>query len=295
MPKISYVNGRYLPHRAARVHIEDRGYQFADGVYEVIAVADGRLIDSAAHLNRLERSLRETRLAAPVSFAALALILGEVLRRNGLRDGMLYLQITRGVAPRDHAFPKGPTRPSLIVTCRRLALPRPGSAVTGVGVIILPDIRWKRTDIKSISLLPNVLAKQQAVEAGAYEAWLMDAEGQITEGTSSNAWIVDGQGRLITRRADHTILGGVTRLSLAAVAARLGVDVVERAFSVAEAKAACEAFLTSTTAAIRPVVSIDGISIGEGRPGVLTLRLREAYLAAMAASQPRSGQKARRS
>jgi D-alanine transaminase len=281
MSRVAYVDGQYLPHRTAAVHIEDRGYQFADGVYEVLAVLGGRLVDAEPHLARLKRSLSELRIGPPRSDAALKIILREVIRRNRVRDGIVYLQITRGVAPRDHAFPKA-ARPVLVVTARERRPADPRLATAGVAVITIPDIRWRRCDIKSICLLPNVLGKQLAREAGAYEAWLVDDQGQVTEGTSTNAWIVAADNSVLTHRADHAILNGITRLALLEIIKREGYRVVERPFTVAEAKAASEAFLTSTTAELLPVVRIDGAAVGAGMPGPLTCRLRQHYLAHMA-------------
>jgi D-alanine transaminase len=277
MSRIAYVNGQYLPHRAAGVHIEDHGYQFADGVYEVLAVVRGRLVDEAPHLARLARSLGELRIAAPMSEAALKVVMREVVRRNGVDDGILYLQVTRGAAPRDHAFPNA-AQPCLVVTSRRRRPVDPRLAADGIGVITIPDIRWLRCDIKSIALVANVLGKQRAREAGAYEAWQVDREGFVTEGTSTNTWIVAADGAVVTRRADSAILNGVTRLALFDIIRRAGHRVVERPFSVAEAKAAQEAFLTSTTAELLPVVSIDGDKLGDGAPGPLSRLLREFYL-----------------
>lgn len=272
MSRVSYVNGRYVDHRRAAVHIEDRGYQFADGVYEVIAVKDGAPVDEVRHLDRLDRSLAGLRIAPPLSRQALRVVLRETIRRNRLGQGMVYLQITRGVARRDHAFPAA-AQSSLVVTARRVTS-RTALAEQGVAVVTLPDIRWKRCDIKSVSLLPNVLAKQQARDAGAYEAWLVDEAGQVTEGTSSNAWIVTQAGELVTRHLDSAILSGVTRLGVIDAAAAHGLAVVERAFFVDEAKAAREAFITSTTAAVLPVVAIDGAAVGDGKPGPVAGRLR---------------------
>jgi D-alanine transaminase len=280
MSRIAYVNGRYLPHRLARVHVEDRGFQFADAVYEVIAIRRGAFVDEDRHLARLARSRGELRLAAPMSDAALKLVLRETVRRNQVADGIVYLQVTRGVAPRDFAFPAG-KRPSLIVTARRQRIADPRLVERGIAVITVPDIRWKRPDIKSVSLLPNALAKQQAKEAGAYEAWQVDADGNVTEGTSSNAWIVNDAGEVITRQADRGILNGVTRLGLLDLIARAGLRLIERPFSVAEARAAREAMLTSATNGVLPVVRIDGQPVGEGRPGPLALSLAEAYRAFM--------------
>ncbi|HEX4112414.1 MAG TPA: D-amino-acid transaminase [Stellaceae bacterium] len=276
MSRIAYVNGRYLPHRVAKVHVEDRGFQFADAVYEVIAVRHGAFVDEDRHLARLARSRGEIKLAAPMSDAALKLVLRETVRRNRVADGIVYLQVTRGAAPREFAFPAA-GRPSLVVTARSQRIADPRLVALGIAVITLPDIRWKRPDIKSVSLLPNALAKQQAKEAGAYEAWQVDADGNVTEGTSSNAWIVNAAGEVITRQADRGILNGVTRLGLLDLIARAGLRLVERPFSVAEARAAREAMLTSATNGVLPVVRIDGEPVGEGRPGPLALSLAEAY------------------
>jgi D-alanine transaminase len=278
MSRIAYVNGRYLPHGEASVHIEDRGYQFADGVYEVIAVQGGELIDETLHLARLDRSLGELRIAAPMSRRVLSLVLRELLRRNRIRDGYVYLQVTRGVAPRDHPFPAD-TNPSLVITARRARPANPKVASEGIRVITIPDIRWARCDIKSIGLLPNVLGKQQAREAGAFEAWQVDADGMVTEGTSTNAWIITPSGELVTRQASSAILNGCTRLALLDIARRVGLTFVERPFSVAEAKAAREAFLSSTTNPVLPIVRIDDTTIGDGKPGPLGAKLRELYAA----------------
>jgi D-alanine transaminase len=279
MARISYVNGRFLPHVQALVHVEDRGYQFADGVYEVIAIRDGEPANEALHFARLERSLAGLRIAAPMSPRALDLVIRQLVRRNRLRDGIVYLQVTRGVAPREHRFPDH-ARPSLVLTARRARPLRAEAVEEGVAVITIPDIRWGRCDIKSIALLPNALGKQEAYEAGAYEAWQIDAEGMVTEGTSTNAWIVTDTGEVVTHPADHAILDGVTRVRVIDIARAAGIAVTLRPFSVAEAKAAREAFLTSTTAALLPIVQIDDSPIGDGWPGPLTRRLRALYLAA---------------
>jgi D-alanine transaminase len=276
MSRIAYVDGSYRPHRDAAVHIEDRGYQFADGVYEVIAVRGGKLLDEPLHLNRLRRSLAELRIEGALADGPLGVVLREVVRRNGVVDGIVYLQITRGISPRDHAFPKA-ARPIVVVTSRRSRPPNPKLYEDGVAVITIPDIRWQRCDIKSVSLLPNVLGKQQAREAGAYEAWQVDSLGRVTEGTSTNAWIVTGDNQVVTRFLDHAILSGVTRLALIEIIRREGYQFVERAFTVAEAKFAREAFLTSTTSDVLPVVSIDGDTVADGKPGPLTRKLRAAY------------------
>lgn len=277
MSRIAYVNGRYLRHAEASVHIEDRGYQFADGIYEVCGVRGGKLMDERLHLERLQRSLRELRMDMPVSLSALKIILREVVRRNRISNGMVYFQVTRGVAPRDHPFPAD-AQASLVVTAKRLNEARVAASVAkGVEVMTMPDQRWARRDVKSVALLPNILAKQTAREAGAYEAWLVDAEGFVTEGASTNAWIVDREGRLITRPEGPDILSGVTRCVLLQAARAEGIEVVERPFTPDEAKSAREAFISASSAIIIPVVRIDGHPIGNAAPGSTTLRLREAY------------------
>jgi D-alanine transaminase len=281
MSRIAYVDGTYRPHSEAAVHIEDRGFQFADGVYEVIAVRGGRLIDEALHNARLRRSLGELHIDEAIGDGPLGFVMREVIRRNGIENGIVYLQITRGAAPRDHAFPKA-ARPTVVVTARRSRPANPGLARDGVAVITIPDIRWQRCDIKSVSLLPNVLGKQKARESGAYEAWQVDGQGCITEGTSTNAWIVTREGAIVTRGPEHAILNGVTRLALIEIIKREGLPFVERPFTVDEAKGAREAFLTSTTADLLPVVTIDGTIVANGRPGSISERLRAAYLAHVA-------------
>jgi D-alanine transaminase len=283
MSRIAYVDGVYRPHGEAAVHIEDRGYQFADGVYEVIAVRGGKPIDEPLHLVRLRRSLSELRIEGALADAPLKFVLREVIRRNGVVNGIVYLQITRGIAPRDHGFPKA-ARPILVVTARRSRPPSPKLVEEGISVITIPDIRWQRCDIKTISLVANVLGKQQAREAGAYEAWMVDGEGRITEGTSTNAWIVTADNQIVTRAAENAILDGVTRQALIALLRRGGFEFVERPFTVAEAKGAREAFLTSTTSDLLPVVAIDGQPVANGVPGLLTQKLRDDYLAHVAES-----------
>jgi D-alanine transaminase len=283
MSRVAYVAGQYLPHREAAVHIEDRGFQFADGVYEVIAVVDGHLVDEDRHLARLKRSLAELRIAPPMADSALKVVIREVMRRNGVDTGIVYLQATRGAAPREHAFPRG-AKPTLVVTARGSHPPDPKLGEEGIAVITIPDIRWQRCDIKSVALVANVLGKQRAKEAGAYEAWQVDSDGRVTEGTSTNAWIVTADNTVVTRAADRAILNGVTRLAIFDIIAGEGYRLVERPFTVTEAKAAREAFLTSTTAELLPVVRIDDAPIGNGTPGLLTGRLRAAYLAHAAAA-----------
>ena len=273
MTRIAYVNSRYVPHHEAAVHIEDRGYQFADGVYEVIAVRRGRLVDENGHLDRLDHSLSELRIGWPLSRRTLKFILREVIRRNRLNgDGMVYLQVTRGVAPRSHTFPDH-HESALVVTARRLRFLQED----GVDVITIPDIRWKRCDIKSISLLPNVLGKQQAKDSGASEAWMVDSGGQVTEGTLSNAWIVTERGELITRDVSRAILNGITRQAVLRLATGAEIAFSERPFTVNEAKAAREAFITGTTILVTPVVRIDGEPVGNGRTGKFTAKLLAFY------------------
>jgi D-alanine transaminase len=278
MSRIAYVNGRYVPLVDAAVHVEDRGFQFADGVYEVCEVLAGRMIDETRHLDRLARSLGELRIAKPVADSAMKAILRETIRRNRVTDGMIYLQVTRGVARRDFVFPAADTPSSLIVIARSMDRAKAEAAAAGgIAVITLPDNRWERVDIKSVSLLPNALARQAAREKGAREAWFVDATGQVTEGAASNAWIVTDAGTLVTRPAERGILRGVTRTTLFDLARRDGIPIEERSFSVAEAKAAREAFVTAATTLIMPVVKIDDTLIGDGRPGPLATSLRRNF------------------
>jgi len=276
MSRIAYVNGRYVPHREAAVHIEDRGYQFADGVYEVFAVHKGRLIGEQGHLDRLAHSLSELRIDWPLGQRALMVVCHEVQRRNHVDNGLIYLQITRGVAPRDHPFPDNPES-ALVVTARKMPPMNKEALSKGVEAITVPDIRWQRCDIKSVALLPNVLAKQQAREAGAFEAWQVDAEGMVTEGTSTNAWIVTQDGELVTRNISHAILNGITRLAILEAANEAGVKLTERAFSAEEAAQAKEAFISSSTSHVKAVTRIDGQSVGNGHAGELTLRILDLY------------------
>ncbi len=273
MSRIAYVNGRYAPLRDAGVNVEDRGYQFADGVYEVVCVQAGRFIDEELHLARLERSLGELRIGAPMARAPLRGVLREVARRNRVRDGLVYVQVTRGVSRRDHAFPSLATPPSLVITARRGAR-YPADVDQWAGrAVTHPDERWARCDIKSVSLLPNVLARQAAREAGAVEAVLVDARGMVTEGAATTAWIVDGEGTLRTRHLDYAILPGCTRDALLTLLARDGIAFEERAFTVGELREARELFLTSATSFVRPMVALDGAAVGDGRVGPVARRL----------------------
>jgi D-alanine transaminase len=278
MSRIAYVNGRYLPLRDAAVNIEDRGYQFSDGVYEVCEVRGGRLVDERRHMERLARSLSELRIAMPMSAKALGVVFRETVRRNRVRWGIVYLQISRGVSRRDHAFPPPGTPPSIVVTARNLDFAAAEKlAADGVAVITLPDNRWDRVDIKSVSLLPNVLAKQAAREQGAREAWFVDKRGRVTEGSSSNAWIVTRDGKLVTRQADQAILKGITRTVVLAVLEAQELSLEERAFTVEEAQEAREAFITSASQIVIPVVQIDGRPVGNGAPGLIASALRRDY------------------
>jgi len=278
MSRIAYVNGRYLPLAAAAVNVEDRGYQFSDGVYEVCEVRGGRLIDERLHMERLSRSLSELRIAMPMSLRSLSIVLHEVVRRNRVRWGIVYLQISRGVYRRDHAFPPAATVPSIVVTARNMDFAAAEKmAENGVAVISVPENRWERVDIKSVSLLPNVLAKQAAREQGAREAWFVDTHGHVTEGSSSNAWIVTRDGKVVTRQVDHGILKGVTRTVVLDVIAAQGLALEERPFTMDEAYGAREAFITSASQIVLPVVRIDGRPVGNGAPGLLASALRRDF------------------
>ncbi|NUB23774.1 D-amino-acid transaminase [Azospirillum brasilense] len=286
MARWAYVNGRYLPHRQAAVHVEDRGFQFADGVYEVVTLLDGRFADMDGHMERLGRSLSELRMDWPAAPRVVTMIARELVRRNGVRNGALYIQVTRGVAPRDFKFPAD-TPATLVMTVKRVtAFAKPEQLEKGVAVVTVPDIRWGRRDIKTVGLLAPVLAKQQAAESGAYEAWLIDPDGTVTEGSSSNAWIVTQDGVLVTRPPSQKILNGITRLSLLRLAGERGIPVEERSFTVEEALAAREAFVSSAGTFALPVTRIDGKPVGEGRPGPVTRALRQAYLDYVAAELP---------
>ena len=277
MSRIAYVNGRYLPQRHASVNIEDRGYQFADGVYEVVYLTAGRMVDEERHLGRLERSLRELRIAMPMSRAALVHVLGEVARRNRMRDGLLYMQITRGVAPRDHVFPRSSVPPALVVTIRRVAAYPADVERWTARVITQPDQRWARCDIKSVALLPNVLARQAARERGAQDAVLVDAEGMVTEGAATSIWIVDADGVLRTRHLDHGILPGCTRDALLSLLDGSGIRFEQRAFSTEELLTAREAFLTSASSFVKPIVAVDDRPVGNGGVGLVTRQLFELF------------------
>jgi D-alanine transaminase len=279
MGRIAYVNGRYVPHGEAMIHIEDRGYQLADAVYEVWALFGGKLADPEGHFARLERSLGELSIAMPMSRTALTMVLKEAVRRNRVSEGSVYLQVSRGVAPRDHAFPNPEVRPAMVVTVSRVdRAASEARAAKGVAVVTTPENRWGRCDIKTVGLLPNALAKQKARAAGAVEAWFVDDLGFVTEGASSNAWIVDGDGRLRTRDTNANILRGVTRHTLLDVIRREGLEVDERPFTPAEAVAAKEAFITGAGSLVLPVIAVDGKPVGDGKVGPVAQKLRRLYI-----------------
>lgn len=278
MTRIVYVNGRYLPYARAKVHAEDRGFQFADAVYEVCEVKGGGLVDETRHIERLTRSLGELHLPQPMTPRALARVMRETIRRNRVSDGILYLQVSRGARPRDFLFPTTSVSPTVVCLARSVSPHRlEAAAERGIAIKTMPDIRWGRCDIKTVMLLPAALAKEAARKDGAKEAWFVDEQGFVTEGASSNAWIVDKEGRLVTREASPAILRGVTRTTLMDLLGRENIEFVERPFTVEEAKAAREAFITSATNIVMPVVQIDGQPVGNGAPGLLTQRLRSEF------------------
>ncbi len=279
MTRQAYVNGRYVPHGDATVHIEDRGFQLADGVYEVWAVFGGKLADAEGHFARLSRSLGELEIEPPMSRAALEVVIRETLRRNRIRDGLVYLQVTRGTAPRDHAYPDPPVPPTLVLTAKPLNRDAvEAKAAKGIKVKTTPENRWGRCDIKTVGLLPNAMAKQAAKAEGAGEAWFVDADGLVTEGASSNAWIIAEDGTLVTRDLKANILRGITRSTLMEVIKTSNLKVEERAFTPAEAARAREAFITGAGALVMPVTHIDGKPIGAGKPGPVATRLRSDYI-----------------
>ena len=276
MSRISYVNGQYVPHEDAAIHIDDRGYQFGDGIYEVVYIIDGHLADEGPHLDRLERSLAEIKIPMPTSRSALKMIMARVIRLNQVRTGLVYVQITRGVARRDHKWTK-PLAPALVVTAKN-TVPAVSASPTAQKAITVADQRWDRRDIKTIQLLPNCLAKQQAYEQGAYEAVMIDPDGTITEGSSSNVWIVTDKNEIITRPANEKILNGITRRSVKKVAEELQMKVVERPFTKEEMFNAKEVFLTSASSHVTPLAMIDEKTIHDGDIGIVAKRLRKAYI-----------------
>lgn len=285
MSRIYVVGGQFTPSQHARVAMEDRGYQFADGIYEVISLYDGILIDEEPHLNRLERSLREMNIPMPMSRRALQLRIRELIRRNRRRNGLVYMQVTRGVATRGHVFGAG-LKPVLTMSFMVAKFATDAEKQKGVDVILTPDLRWARCDIKSIALLPNVISRMEAQKAKAKEAWQVNAKGQVTEGSLSNAYIVNAAGEVITHPAGPEILGGVRREMLLKLAKENGsVTIIERAFTPEEARAATEAFMTSASTFVLPITSIDGKPVGNGKPGPVTQRLMELYDAHISAQE----------
>ena len=281
MSRIVYVNGKFLPEEAAKISVFDRGFLFADGVYEVTTVLDGKLIDFDGHAARLERSLGELEMTSPVTREELLSIHRELVARNGVTEGLVYLQITRGAADRDFAFPVG-AEPSIVLFTQAVPVIERASARDGIRVISTPDLRWGRRDIKTVQLLYPSMAKMAAKKAGADDAWMVE-DGMVTEGTSNNAWIVKGN-RIVTRHLGNEILHGITRAAVLRLAREAQMTVEERAFSLDEAKAADEAFVTSASAFVTPVVAIDGAPLGSGTPGPVARRLREIYIDAMRAA-----------
>ena len=276
MTRTVFVNGHFVPAAEASVSVMDRGFLFGDGIYEVAAVIGGRLVDNEAHLARLDRSLAAIRIPNPYGTGEWTRLEEELVRRNELAEGLVYMQVTRGAAERDFAFPAG-AEPTVVMFTQPKAILGSPQAETGVAVATVDDLRWKRRDIKSVALLAQVLAKQAAVDAGVYEAWMVE-DGFVTEGSSSTAFIVTADGRIVTRPLSHAILPGITRVAIMRLAAETGLAVEERLFSVDEAHAAAEAFLTSASALVLPVVRIDGRPVGGGEPGPVARRLRALYL-----------------
>ncbi len=278
MTRIAYVNGAYLRAGEAGVSIEDRGFQFADGVYEVCEIRHGYIVDLTRHLDRLDRSLSEIRISQPMSRKALIGIIKQVIRRNHVKNGLFYMQVTRGAARRDHVFPAAHTPPTLVITAKRTdASLIARKNADGIRAITVLENRWDRVDIKTVGLLSNVLARQEAKEAGAQEAIYVDSDGKVTEGAATNVWIVDRNGTLRTRPAGHGILRGITRTTLRDVAAEIGLEIEERAFTVEEMLAAREVFITAATSICFPVVAVDGHSIANGHPGGTAQKIREAF------------------
>lgn len=276
MSRIAYVNGRYIPHSQASVHVEDRGYQFADGIYEVVMVLNGQPVDYDSHLKRLYNSLKLIKIKANFSEASLRIIIARMIRLNHLVNGTIYVQVTRGVARRDHKFPTA-SQPAIVMTAKLLAS-MPSPSQKGVAAITVADERWARRDIKTIQLLPNCLAKQEAAEKGAFEAILVMPDGSVSEGSSSNVWLVTDKGELVTRKANENILNGITRQSVQKIAGMHQLKVSERTFDVAEMLNAREVFITSATSIVTAVTKIDDTVISDGEIGVVSAALREDYI-----------------
>ncbi len=276
MSRIVYVNGDYVPEEEARISVFDRGFLMADGVYEVTSVLQGKLIDFAAHMARLRRSLAELDMASPATDAEIEAIHRELLTRNEVTEGMVYLQVTRGAADRSFEYPDG-AAPTLVLFTQSQEIADTPAARDGIRVITIDDIRWGRRDIKTVQLLAPSMGKMAAKAAGADDAWMVE-DGFVTEGTSNNAYIVKADGTVVTRDLSHSILHGITRAAVLRFAAEAQIKVEERPFTIEEAKEATEAFITSASSFVKPVVGIDDAIIGDGRPGPTARRLREIYI-----------------
>ena len=278
MSRIVYVNGAYLPEEQAKISVFDRGFLFADGVYEVSSVLRSKLIDNPGHLTRLHRSLGELAMMAPASDTEIETIQKTLIEKNDVDEGLVYLQVTRGAADRDFAYPVG-VRPSLVMFTQRKSVINSPQAKSGISVIAVDDIRWRRRDIKSVGLLAPCMAKMQAKAAGADDAWLVE-DGYVTEGSSNNAFIVSAEGTLVTRQLGSEILAGITRKAVLKLSQEQRTKIEQRPFSIEEACNASEAFITSATTFVMPVISIDGNPVGDGKPGEVTRRLRALYIEA---------------
>ncbi len=276
MSRIVYVNGEYLAEKEAKISVFDRGFLFADGIYEVSSVLQGKLIDNKGHLRRLHRSLSELSIDIPASDEEIEAIQTRLIKENNIDEGLVYYQVTRGAADRDFAYPQG-VKPSLVMFTQKKSVVDSPLAKTGISVISVDDIRWQRRDIKTVGLLAACMAKMAAKAAGADDAWMIE-NGLVTEGSSNNAYIISQDGTLITRNLGNEILAGITRQAVLQLADETGIKVEERAFSIDEALAAKEAFITSATTFVMPVVSIDGNTVADGKPGELSIRLRELYI-----------------
>ncbi len=276
MSRTVYVNGEFFPEEDAKISVFDRGFLFADGVYEVCSVLDGKLIDNAAHLARLERSLREISMPLPCPLEEIEAAEKEIVSRNNLNEGMVYFQVTRSSKDRDFYFPKDAAS-SLVMFTQVMNLSNNPAAERGLSVISMPDLRWTRRDIKTLQLLYPSIAKTEAKNQGADDAWLVE-DGFVTEGSSNNAWIILQDGTIVTRQLSNEILHGITRRSIIKLAQLHQLKIEERPFTIEEAKHAREAFVSSATTFVMPVVKIDGVDIGDGKPGELTLKLRGIYL-----------------
>jgi len=279
MSRTIYVNGCYQPYNNALLHVEDRATLFADAVYEVVEVKAGNLVDQDAHLERLERSLNEIKLVTDFALHTIPFIIRESIRRNRVKNGYVYIQVSRGCAQRDFIFPKTNETPATLIIFARSKNPLKldKKSKKGIKVITHPDLRWKRPDIKTTGLLASVLARQTAIEQGAEEAWLYNEDEIITEGAASNAWIVNNKNELITHPANQSILKGITREGVMRLAKELNLKFSERPFSIEEAKEAKEAFITAATNLVMPVTQIDEKTVNDGKSGPISLKLREIF------------------